>query len=298
MDSQKYTYLTPGTVRRFENMEMLARGIVEGFISGMHKSPRHGFSVEFAEYREYVPGDPVRHIDWTAYARNDRVMIRQYEQETNLRATIFVDCSRSLDYKSTSPITKFQYACYCAAALIFLLHRQQDAVGLVTHDGKINSVHPPRTSAMAVREMLLHLDGLKPGGATDLSAVYHEMAERLPRRSLVILLTDLFDDPEKVSAALRHFRHRRHEVLLFHLLDDAEINFPFRGLIDFRDLESGQRIEVEAELIRDAVKENVAAFIRDVRKSCGDARIDYHVLNTAEPFDKALAACLAKRMRV
>jgi uncharacterized protein (DUF58 family) len=298
VEQKKYIYLTPHTVSRFENIEMLARGIVEGFISGMHKSPHHGFSVEFAEYREYVPGDPVRHIDWTAYARNDRYVIRQYEQETNLQATIFVDCSKSLDFKSTSPITKFQYACYTAAALIFLLHRQQDAVGLCSHFGKINKVFPPRTSALSVREMLLHLETLKPTGESNLSAVYHEMAERLPRRSLVILLTDLFDDPEKVYSALRHFRHRRHEVLVLHLMDDAELNFPYRGLIDFKDLETGQRMEIEAELIRDAVKANVETFIRDYRKMCGDVHIDYHVLNTAEPFDRGLAAYLAKRMFV
>ncbi len=298
MEAHKYTYLTPETIQRFENMEMLARGIVEGFITGMHKSPHHGFSIEFAEYREYVPGDPVRHIDWNAYARNDRLVIRQYEQETNLRATIFVDCSRSLNYKSTAAVTKLQFACYSAAALVFLLHRQQDAVGLVSHDGAIGKVFPPRTSAMAVREMLLHLDRLQPGGATDLSSVYHEMAERLPRRSMVILLTDLYDDPEKVAGALRHFRHRRHEVLLLHLMDDSELNFPFRGLIEFRDLETQERMEVEAELVRDAVKENVASFIRDYRKICGDAAIDYHVLNTSESVYNVLAAALAKRMHV
>ena len=295
MAKQQFEYLTPAVVERFDNMELLAKSIVEGFITGLHKSPHHGFSIEFAEYREYVPGDPVRHIDWTAYARNDRIVIRQYEQETNLQATIFVDCSRSLDFKSTSPITKFKYACFTAASLIYLLHRQQDAVGLVSHDGKINSVFPPRTSAMALRELLMHLEKLRPVGETNLSAVYHEMAERLPRRSLVILFTDLFDDPEKVAGALRHFRHRRHEVLLFHLLDDAEINFPYRGLIDFKDLETGQRMEVEAELIRDAVQENVMSFIKDYRKLCGDAGIQYQVLNTAEPFDKALAAYLARR---
>jgi len=298
VDNKKYVYLTPHTVSKFENIEMLARGIVEGFISGMHKSPHHGFSVEFAEYREYVPGDPVRHIDWTAYARNDRFVIRQYEQETNLQATVFVDCSRSLDFKSTSPITKFQFGCYTAAALIYLLHRQQDAVGLCSHDGKIRKVLPPRTSGLSIREMLLHLETLKPGGETNLADVYHEMAERLPRRSMVILLTDMFDNPEKVATALRHFRHRRHEVIVFHLMDDAELNFPYRGLIEFKDLETGQLMEVEAELIRDAVRENVAGFIRDWRKLCGDCHIDYHVLNTAEPFDRALSAYLARRMHV
>jgi uncharacterized protein (DUF58 family) len=298
MNSQKYNCLTPETVRRFENMELLARGIVEGFIAGLHKSPHHGFSVEFVEYREYAPGDPVRHIDWAAYARNDRFVIRQYEQETNLQASIFVDCSESLNFKSISILTKFQYACHTAAALIYMLHRQQDAVGLVCHDGLIRKVFPPRTSALALREMLLHLDGLKPGGQTQLPSVYHEMAERLPRRSLVILLTDLLDDPVKVANALRHFRHRRHEVLVFHLMDDAELDFPFRGLIDFKDLETGQRMEVEAELIRDAVRKNVDAFISEYRKICGSAHIDYHVLNTSEPFGKALSACLSKRLRV
>jgi len=293
---RRYIYLTPEAAARFENMELRARGIVEGFMSGLHKSPHHGFSIEFAEYREYVPGDPIRHIDWSVLARTDRVVIRQYEQETNLRATVILDCSKSLDFKATSPITKFEYGCFTAASLIYMLTKQQDAVGLVTHAGVIDKIFPPRISAMAVREMLLHLESTRPGGRTGLAEVYHEMAERLPRRSLVILLTDLFDDQDAVASALRHFRHRRHEVLLFHLLDDVEMNFPYRGLIDFKDLETGQRMEVEAELIRDAVTASVREFVQSYRKMCGDARIEYHVLNTAEPFDKALAAYLSRRM--
>lgn len=295
-EATKYTYLTPETVSKFANLELLAQGIVEGFIAGLHKSPHHGFSVEFAEYREYVPGDPIRHIDWTIYGRNDRLVIRQYEQETNLRATVVLDASKSLDFKSGSPITKFQFGCYCAAALVAMLHRQQDAIGLVTHASKIDTFFPPRTSAIAMRENLLHLDALKPGGQSDLASIYHELAERLPRRSLVILLTDLFDDPQRIAAGLRHLRHRRHEVILLHLLDDAELNFPYRGLIDFRDLETGEQMEVEAELVRDAVQESVREFIAHWRRICGDARIDYHVLNTAGPFDRALAAYLVRRM--
>ncbi|MCY3022993.1 MAG: DUF58 domain-containing protein [Planctomycetota bacterium] len=295
VEARKYVYLTPEAATRFENMEMRARGIVEGYMSGMHRSPHHGFSIEFAEYREYVPGDPIRHIDWNVLARTDHVVIRQYEQETNLRGTVILDCSKSLDFKATSPVTKFQYGCYTAAALIYLLSKQQDAVGLVTHAGAIDKVFPPRASAIAVREMLLHLESVHPAGRTGLAEVYHEMAERLPRRSMVILITDLFDDQDMVASALRHFRHRRHEVILFHLLDDMEINFPYRGLIDFRDLETGERMEVEAELIREAVMAGVREFIQSYRKMCGDARIDYHVLNTAEPFDTALAAYLARR---
>ncbi len=294
---RRFTYLTPETVSRFQNLELLARGIVEGFISGLHRSPHHGFSVEFAEYREYVPGDPIRHIDWTALARNDRIVVRQYEQETNLRATIMLDCSRSLNFKAGSPLTKFEYGCYAAAALLYLLHRQQDAVGLVSHAEKVNKAFPPRTSAQSLREMLMHLEALRPGGETRLAEVYHEMAERLPRRSLVILITDLFDDPREIAKALRHMRYRRHEVMLFHLFDAHELHFPFRGLIDFRDLETGERIEVEAELIREAVVERVREFIRSCRKLCGDSRIEYHVLNTAEPCEKALAAYLAKRKK-
>jgi uncharacterized protein (DUF58 family) len=296
VEARRYAYLTPQIAARFQNMEMRARGIVEGYMTGMHRSPHHGFSIEFAEYREYVPGDPIRHIDWTVLARTDRVVIRQYEQETNLRATVLLDCSRSLDFKVTSPITKFQYGCYTAAALIYMMTRQQDAVGLVTHTGQIDKIFPPRVSAMAVREMLLHLESCRADGQTGLAEAYHEMAERLPRRSLVILITDLFDDIDAVATALRHFRHRRHEVILFHLLDDAELNFPYRGLIDFRDLETGQRMEIEAELIRDAVMASVRDFIQQYRKLCGDAHIDYHVLNTSEPFDTALAAYLARRM--
>ncbi|MGD0092805.1 MAG: DUF58 domain-containing protein [Planctomycetota bacterium] len=295
---RKYTYLTTEAVSRFENMELRARGIVEGYMTGLHKSPHHGFSIEFAEYREYVPGDPIRHIDWNVLARTDRVVIRQYEQETNLRATVILDRSKSLDFKSASPITKFQYGCYTAAALIYMLSRQQDAVGLVTHSDTIDKIFPPRASAMAVREMLLHLEAIAPSGRTGLAEVWHEVAERLPRRSLVILITDLYDNQDAVANALRHFRHRRHEVLLFHLLDDVELNFPYRGLIEFRDLETGQRMEVEAELLREAVSTSVREFIASYRKMCGDARIDYQVLNTSEPFNNALAAYLSRRMNV
>ena len=295
---RQYTYLTPEIVGRLENLEVLAKGIVEGFISGMHRSPHHGFSVEFAEYREYVPGDPLRHVDWTVLARTDRVVIRQYEQETNLRATIFLDCSRSLDFKSASKFTKFQYACYTAAALVYLLGHQQDAAGLVTHCQGQTRHFPPRSSAMAVREMLLHIESLKPQGESNLSKIYHDMAEQLPRRSLVILLTDLYENPEELARALRHFRHRRHEVILLHLFDDAELNFPYRGLIEFKDLETGQLMEVEAELIGDAVRQSVHEFIDSCRKMAVEANIDYHMLNTSEPVEKALAAYLARRDRM
>jgi uncharacterized protein (DUF58 family) len=297
LTGHKYKYLKPETVGRLENLELLARGIVEGYMTGLHRSPHHGFSVEFAEYREYVPGDPVRHIDWSVLARTDRVVIRQYEQETNLRATIVLDTSKSLDFKIASPITKFEYGCYTAASLIYLLSRQQDAVGLVTHDQTIRKTFPPRASAPAVREMLLHLESLRPSNRTGLAEVYHEIAERLPRRSMVILITDLFDNPDEVAGALQHFRHRRHEVMLFHLLDAAEIDLPYHGLIDFEDLETGERMEVEAELVRDAVKQSIQEFMQHYRKTCGDAHIDYHVLNTAQGFEKALIAYLANRMR-
>ena len=185
-----------------------------------------------------------------------------------------------------------------AAALLFMLNRQQDAVGLVTHADRIDKTFPPRTSAPALREMLLHLDAVQPRGETRLAEVYHELAERLPRRSLVILITDLFDDPGRLAGALRHLRYRRHEVILLHLLDDHEANFPYHGLIDFKDLETGERIEVEAELVRDAVVESVNEFVGTYRKLCGDAQIDYHVLNTSERFDRALAAYLARRRSV
>jgi uncharacterized protein (DUF58 family) len=297
LPAHKYLYLTPEVVGQVENLELLARGIVEGFMTGLHKSPHHGFSVEFAEYREYVPGDPIRHIDWPVLARSDRVVIRQYEQETNLRATLVLDCSKSLDFKAGSPITKFQYACYIAAALIYMLSKQQDAVGLATHAESVTKLFPPRASAPAVREMLLHLESLRPAGTSDLAGVYHEIAERLPRRSLVILLTDLFDQPEAVAKALQHFRHRRHEVILFHLLDESELSLPYHGLIEFEDLESGQRMEVEAELIREAAQASIQEFIQRYRKICADAHVDYHMLNTAEPFAKALTAYLANRRK-
>jgi len=296
---QQYKYLTPETVEQVGNLELIARTIVEGFLQGLHRSPFHGFSVEFSEYREYAPGDPLRFIDWQVYARTDRYMIRQFEEETNMRAYIILDGSASMNYRGNEQrLTKFQYSAYLAAALIYLMNRQHDAVGLFTLQDKIHGHFPPRVSPMAVREMLLHLDKFEPGNQTGIVPVMHRVAESIKHRSLVIVISDLLDDVEGLRRALLHFRHKRNEVIVLHVMDETEETFPFRGLIEFQDMETGQLMEVEAAQLRDGYKQGLATHLDAIAKTCADGRIDYQMINTTTPFDRALAFYLAQRKRL
>ncbi|MFT5369966.1 MAG: hypothetical protein ACI8V2_004945 [Candidatus Latescibacterota bacterium] len=291
-------YLKPEVVSRLSRLDLVARLVVEGFITGLHQSPYHGFSAEFSEYRQYMPGDALRDLDWKVFGKTDRLYIKQYEEETNLKAYLLLDASASMSYGSGN-LTKFQYAAYTAAALSHLMLRQRDAVGLITFDQNIQQYLPPRSVGSHLHALLSTLQNTSPDGSdTDLAAAFHDLAERIKRRGLIIVLSDLFDDPDSLLSGLKHFRHRNHEVVVFHILDPRERDLKFDRETRFVDLETGSQIATEPWHIAPAYREHMENLINRFRQECRDSLIDYVLLDTEEPFDTALFNYLAKRKRL
>lgn len=291
-------YLKPEVVSRLSRLDLVARLVVEGFITGLHQSPYHGFSVEFSEYRQYMPGDALRDLDWKVFGKTDRLYVKQYEEETNLKAYILLDASASMAYGS-GDLTKFQYASYTTAALSQLMLRQRDAVSLITFDDHIQTYLPPRSVGSHLHALLTTLQKTSPSGAdTDLAASFHDLAERIKRRGLIVVISDLFDDPDRLLSGLKHFRHRKHEVVVFHVLDPRERDLNFDRETRFVDLESGSQIATEPWHIAPAYREHMENLINRFRQECRDALIDYVLLDTEEPFDTALFNYLAKRKRL
>jgi uncharacterized protein (DUF58 family) len=297
MPQTGYRFLEPQALARVKNLAVVARGVVEGFIGGLHASPYKGFSVEFAEHREYTPGDDPRHLDYRMLGRTDRLYIKQYEEETNMRVQILLDTSGSMGYSFDGKLTKLQYGSYLTAVLSYLMTRQQDPVGLTTFDTEIRLDMPARSSPRHFHEMMQRLEAITPGKPTDVAATLHKLANRFKRRCLIVLISDLYDHPEEVVRALHHFRHRRHEVILFHVFDKAEIEFPFRDVTAFHDMETGERIQVDPIYVRDVYREQVAAFVEGHRRACAEAQIDYVLTDTSTPYDFMLSRYLAKRNR-
>jgi len=304
-NTPSYMRWLPGhTTATLTRLELVARSVMEGFVSGRHKSPHKGFSVEFAEHRQYVPGDDLRDLDWRVLARKDRYYIKQYIEETNLRATILLDASGSMAYRGEQAaevdgrkLSKLEYAQYIAAVLSYLLIGQQDAVGMVTFDNAIRSYIPARSRASQVRTILEQIDNTQPGNETALSDIFHDIAERIPRRGLVIILSDLFDNTETLLKALHHFRYRRHEVIVMHIMAEEELHFPFDSFTEFKDLESVRQLEVDPKTIRASYLDRVRRFLADISAGCGEIRADYLPLSTKKPFDRALSDYLARRKR-
>lgn len=290
-----YRYLEPHALARVKNLSMVARGVVEGSMTGLHASPYKGFSVEFAEHREYTAGDDPRHLDYRMLARTDRLYIKQYEEETNMRVQILVDTSGSMGYQHEGKITKLQYASYLTAILSYMMTRQQDAVGLTTFDTKIQLDMPARSSPRHFNDMMRKLEEVEPGEETDIAEILHRLANRFKKRCLIVLISDLYDEPEAVVRALHHFRHRRHEVIVFHVMDKAEIDFPFRDIISFYDLETNERLQIDPVYVRDAYREQMREFIDGYRKACAESRIDYVLAETTTPYDFMLSRYVAKR---
>lgn len=290
-----YRYLQPEALARMKNLAMVARGVVEGAISGLHASPYKGFSVEFAEHREYTVGDDPRHLDYKMLARTDRLYIKQYEEETNMRVQILLDTSGSMGYRHESKISKLEYGSYLTAILSYLMTRQQDSVGLTTFDTKIGLDMPARSSPRHFNEMMQRLEALQPGEQTDIAEILHQLANRFKKRCLIVLISDLYDEPDDVMKALHHFRHRRHEVIVFNVFDKAEIEFPFNETIAFQDLETNERIQIDPIYVRDAYLEQVEAFIETYRRSCAESNIDYVMTDTSVPYDFMLSRYVAKR---
>jgi uncharacterized protein (DUF58 family) len=291
-------YLKPETVSKLKGMELKARMVVEGFIAGLHKSPYHGFSVEFAEHRQYMPGDNIADIDWKVYARTDRHYIKQYEEETNLKGYLLLDCSASMKYRSGSAISKFDYAGMLSGALAYMMMRQRDAAGLVTFDKEIRRYVPPRSKAGHLHVLLSEIANQKPSDETDISGTLHEMAERIKRRGLVIIMSDLLDDADKIISGLRHFRYNKHEVIVFHILDPRERDFDFGGEALFKDMETGEEITTLPYQMKKEYAKAVGRFSDKIASACRQSKIDYHPIDTSMPFDQALYAFLAKRERL
>ncbi len=291
-------YLLPQTIAQLANIELKARLVVEGFITGLHKSPYHGFSVEFAEYRQYRPGEETKYIDWKVFARTDRYFVKVFEEETNLRSVIAVDKSASMRYASKGNISKFEYACTLAAALSYMLIRQRDAIGLALYDTKIETYLPPRSKQSYIHNLLRSLDSTEPSGETGTSSSLDELAERIKRRSLVVIISDFFDDIDSVKKALNHFRHKDHEVIVFQLLDPREIDFKFGRAANFKDLETGEEMVTQPYQIQRVYAKALNEFVDEIKRHTRQNNIDYHMIDTSTPFDVAIREYLAKRNRM
>ncbi len=292
--------LTSNDIGKFVNLQVLARQVVEGFCSGLHRSPHKGFSVEFKEHRQYVAGDDIRDIDWKLFGKTDRLFIREYEEETNLRSTILVDCSGSMAYSGSRSdgLTKHDYAVRTAACLTYLLLQQQDSVGLVTFDTKVRSYIPPRARPKHLQAIINELDKAKPRRETELGDVFHEMVSKIQRRGLVIIISDLFGDVDRLMKALAHFRHAKHEMIIFQVWDPDELDFPFRQWTQFASLESADRQHlVDPSQIRKAYLEKLAAFRDQLTSGCNRHRINLVPMSTNQPYSEALAAYLSIRRK-
>jgi uncharacterized protein (DUF58 family) len=288
-------YFDPKVLASIANLSLRARWVVEGIISGIHRSRAKGFSVEFEAHREYSPGDEIRRIDWKALGKFDRYFIKEYEDETNLRAYLCLDTSASMDYASDG-ITKFDYGCTLTASLAYLILRQQDAAGLVTFSNRIESFVPPRAKRDYMTQILHALENRGPGGETNVGKILEEVAGQIKRRGLVVLVSDLLDEPEHILKALRLFRFKGNDVIVFHLLDPAEMDLPFEGNILFEDLEAVDlRVIADPRAIRKTYRQVVEEFVGVMRKQCHDSAIDYQLISTATPLDKALASYLSWR---
>jgi len=278
-------------------LDLRAKFIVEGFLAGLHASPYHGFSVEFSEHRKYVPGDDVRDIDWNVYAKTDKYYLRKYEAETNLTGYLVMDLSASMAYTYRQELTKFEYGICLAAALGYLMIHQQDPVGLVTFDTRIQKSLPPRSKRAQLGSILSVLAGLKPSGKTDIGACLHQLAAMIRSKGLVMLFSDLLTEPGPVLESLHHLRHRGNEVILFHILDEAEVHFPFDGVIEFEDVEEHGKLTVDARGMRRDYVQAVGDFREFYRAECAKANIDYLPMDTSVSFDKALMEYLLRRQR-
>jgi len=289
------SYFDPKVLAGISNLYLRARWVVEGMMSGIHRSRAKGFSVEFEEHREYSPGDEIRRIDWKALGKFDRYFIKEYEDETNLRAYLVLDTSASMDYASNG-ITKFDYGCTLAASLAYLILKQQDAAGLVTFSSRVEAFIPPKAKRDYLIQILHALENRGPAGETDVGKILEEIGGQIKRRGLVILVSDLLDEPEQILKGLRLFRFKGNDVIVFHLLDQAELDLPFDGNILFEDLEAvNLKVVADPRSIRNTYREVVQEFINEMRKQCRASSIDYQLISTSTPLDQALASYLSWR---
>jgi uncharacterized protein (DUF58 family) len=290
-------FLDPAVIARLGTMELKARTVVEGFLSGLHRSPYKGFSVEFAEYRQYLPGDDLSTLDWKVYARSDRHYVKKFEEETNLECHLLLDVSASMAYRGAAAMSKLEYGSVLAASLAFLMNRQRDATGLIAFDDRMVFRMPAGARPGHLHALLLALERLQPGKRSDVGRPLHQLAEALLKRSLVVLISDLLDDPEPVIKGLRHLKFRGTDVVVFQLLDPDELTFPFRGASRFKDLESADEVVAESASARTAYLRELASLTLHYDRELRGAGIDYVQVDTSQPLDFALLTYLGARAR-
>ena len=283
-----YRFLPPELAESLRRLSLTVRRPVHGPSQGLHRSPHYGASVEFAEYREYTPGDPINLIDWSVYARSDRYVVRRFIEETNLRAYVLLDTSESLAFRDEGPMTKMEYACYLAAGLMYVLVNQSDTVGLMTFDHKIRDTFEPTGTFEGLRPMLQHLEGIKPTGRSDIEACVHQAAGLMRSKSLVIVVSDLLQDAERIGRAIRHLYHDGHNLIVLHVVDRGEQQLSFAGVAELRELEIGARMVVEIDEIRDAYRAAAERHVETLRLECAECMADYYLVETRTDMEEAL----------
>lgn len=292
-DSKRF--LHPEAIKRISRLDLRARHVVEGFLSGMHRSPYFGQSVEFLQHREYAVGDDLRHVDWKVWARQDRLYVKQFEEETNLRCTLVVDVSNSMVY-GRGPLNKYEYACTLASSLAYLVLKQQDAVGCVAFDERIRTQVPIRSKRTHLQAVIDSLAVSEPRDKTAMYTIFRGIAESFPRRGMMVVVSDLLTDPDGTLKGLKLLRRRGHDVLVFHILDDDELDFPFAGPTRFEGLESLDVLNCNPRALRDGYLEALNAFLDRVRRDCARQTVDYALIRTSQPLDAALATYLSNRL--
>jgi uncharacterized protein (DUF58 family) len=290
-------FLDPAVIARLGTMELKARTVVEGFLSGLHRSPYKGFSVEFAEYRQYMPGDDLSTLDWKVYARSDRHYVKKFEEETNLECHLLLDVSASMAYRGGASVSKLEYASVLAASLAYLMNRQRDATGLIAFDDRIVTRLPARARPGHLHAILLTLEKLVPGTRSDVSRPLHQLAEALVKRSLVVLISDLLDEPDSVIRGLKHLRFRGTDVIVLQVLDPHELQFPFRGAARFTDVESAEEITADPSSVRAGYLQALDALLARYERELRGAGVDFITLDTSKPLDFALLAYLDARSK-
>jgi len=291
-------YLDPQIISKLSNLELRARLVVEGFMVGLHKSPYHGFSVEFSQHRPYMQGDDLKNVDWKVFGKTEKFFIKQYEEETNLKSYIILDTSKSMEFKSGSNISKLNYSMILAAALSYLMIKQQDAVGLALYSEKIDKLLPPKSSRTYLQEILRQLSTVVAGEKTNTASSLGEIAEKIKRRGLVIIISDFFDDIDSVIKSLKKFSFMKNEVIIFQILDPMEKSFGFGKDAIFRDMETQEEITTQPYQIQKAYQQAMNEFTNKIKRECLNSNFDYNLIETSTPFDKALFSYIQKRSKL
>ena len=291
-------YIDPVMLSKLGNLELIARCAVEGFFTGLHPSPFHGFSVEYSEHRAYQWGDELKYLDWKKYGRSDKLYVKQFQQETNVNVYLMLDSSKSMSFKGDYGISKMDFGCYLAAALSYIMLKQNDSVGLSIFNNKLNTWIPPKSCTTQLNLILKTLQKNEPAGQTDLASVLHTLAERSHRRGIVILISDLLDNIEDIKSGLAHLKYLKHDVIVLHTLHSQELKLDYDEQVLFEDLESGLTTRVFPRSIQKAYQQNVQKYLDEIRYLTGVNEIDYYLLNTSEPMDKGLMAYMNRRRRM